>query len=118
MPIAHLTDLRVALGHQGGTILEYFPGDDNVIGAASWHVRRGWDHHWIDFDGSGTHGEDLSLCESHGCKIRGSEGRLSFCEVETNRPRWLKQLAEFLCALNEANVRDDALVKSGLIKIA
>lgn len=102
MSQSHLDQLYAALTARGWMVTERRQGEDNVRGAATWEIRRhnGGSTLFIDFEGFGGLGEDISLEESYACEVRGRRNSLYFSRVKRSRKRWLTELTEFVKSLD------------------
>jgi hypothetical protein len=105
MSQSHLDHLQAALIHRGWTISERRRGDDDVIGSATWEIRRGAGGPAlkIDFSGFGGLGEDIELDEAYSCQVRDHAIHLYFTRVRRNRRRWTDDLAAFVAALDDVS---------------
>ena len=52
-------------------------------------------------------GEDIPLGEAYGCSIRGRHASLYFRRVNRSRELWLRELNEFVAALDEPDAAGD-----------
>jgi len=106
MSESHLKQIRLALERSGWNIAERVRGDDGVIGAATWEIRRGSAASplLIDFAGLGPMGEDISLEESYACHVRGKpDCDLYFRRINHSRDLWLNELEAFVASLDIAD---------------
>ena len=109
MSVSHLKQIREALTRRGWRIVERVRGDENVPGSATWEIQRSnaGPIFLIDFSGFGPMGEDIPLGEAYGCSIRGRHASLYFRRVNRSRELWLRELNEFVAALDEPDAAGD-----------
>lgn len=101
MGLWHQEELRNALDRRGWRIVAEHPGNDYSI-SGSWELERSTNRPrlWVDFEGL----DDLNclpMAQSYCCSVRGVEGVGLYFRKQRSRAIWMRELAEFIAALEE-----------------